>query len=71
MLIRISKSLDKRLDKIARLSGRTKAQVAEDAIETYLPIFEEIDREEKPLSRTIGRKKRITLKEFFESRGLP
>jgi predicted DNA-binding protein len=71
MPIRISKPTDKYLTKIARLTGRTKASIARQAIETYLPIFEEIDREERRLARTHGRKTRITLNAFFERRGLP
>jgi predicted DNA-binding protein len=68
MLIRISKSADKELGRIARRTGRTKAQVAEEAIEIYLPILEEMIREEKRLARITGRMKRFTLEEYLKKR---
>jgi predicted transcriptional regulator len=71
VLIRIPKSVDKRLTRMARVTRRTKASIAQQAIETYLPIFEEIDREEKHLARTEERKRRIKLGKFLKPRRLP
>jgi predicted transcriptional regulator len=68
MLIRISKSVDKELSRVARRTGRTKAQVAQDAIEIYLPIFEEMDREERKQAQITGRMKRMTLREYLKRR---
>ena len=68
MLIRISKSVDKDLGRIARRTGRTKAQVVQDAIEIYLPILEEMVREEEKQARITGRMRRFTLEEYLKKR---
>jgi predicted DNA-binding protein len=56
---------------MARVTGRTKASIAQQAIETYLPIFDEIDREEKHLARTQGRKQQIKSEKFLKRLRLP
>ena len=66
MVIRISKSAERELGRNARRTGRTKAQVAQDAIEIYLPILEAMVREEEKQARITGRMKRFTLEEYLK-----
>jgi RHH-type transcriptional regulator, rel operon repressor / antitoxin RelB len=71
LAIRLPEKIEKRLEKLARRTGRTKTFYAREAILQHLDELEDLYLAEKALSRIrSGEQKTIPLKEVLKRNGL-
>jgi RHH-type transcriptional regulator, rel operon repressor / antitoxin RelB len=71
LAIRLPESIEKRLDKLARRTGRTKTFYAREAILRYLEDLEDIYEAERVLERVrAGKEKTYSLDEVTRRLGL-
>jgi RHH-type transcriptional regulator, rel operon repressor / antitoxin RelB len=71
LAIRLPEKIEKRLEKLARRTGRTKTFYAREAILQHLAELEDLYLAEKALSRIrSGEQKTIPLKEVLKRNGL-
>ena len=71
LAIRLPESIEKRLDKLARRTGRTKTFYAREAILRHLADLEDIYQAERVLDRVkTGKEKAYSLDEVTERLGL-
>lgn len=69
--VRVPEELEKRLDRLARLTGRTKTYYVREAIEDHLDDLEEAYLAEKVLKKIrSGREKLIPLEDVVKQYGL-
>ena len=69
--VRLPQSLEKRLDKLARRSGRTKAFYVREAILAHLEDMEDLHRAQEALERIrSGKERTIPLKDVMKRHGL-
>lgn len=71
LAIRLPEAIEKRLDRLAKRTGRTKTYYAREAILKYLDDLEDIYFAEKELTAIrSGRSKTIPLEEIMRRHGL-
>lgn len=71
LAIRLPENIEQRLDKLAKLTGRTKTFYAKEAILEHLDDIEDVYLAEKALNNIrAGRSKTFTLEEVEKSLGL-
>jgi RHH-type rel operon transcriptional repressor/antitoxin RelB len=71
LAIRLPKSIEKRLDRLARRTGRTKTFYAREAILEYLGDLEDLYLAEEVLERVrSGKEHTIPLKDVLKRHGL-
>jgi RHH-type rel operon transcriptional repressor/antitoxin RelB len=71
LAIRLPETIEKRLDRLAKRTGRTKTYYAREAILQYLDEIEDIYLAEKRLEAVrSGRSRTIPLEEVMRRRGL-
>jgi RHH-type transcriptional regulator, rel operon repressor / antitoxin RelB len=71
LAIRLPEKIEKRLEKLARRTGRTKTFYAREAILQHLDELEDLYLAEKALSRIrSGEQKTIPLKEVLKRNGM-
>jgi RHH-type rel operon transcriptional repressor/antitoxin RelB len=71
LAIRLPKSIEKRLDRLARRTGRTKTFYAREAILEYLGDLEDLYLAEEVLERVrSGEERTIPLKDVLKRHGL-
>ena len=71
LAIRLPKTIEKRLDRLAKRTGRTKTYYAREAILRHLDDLEDIYLAEKALNAIRSRRSRtIPLEEVMRRRGL-
>ncbi len=71
LAIRLPQSIEKRLDRLAKRTGRTKTYYAREAILQHLDDLEDIYYAEKELAAVrSGRSKAIPLEEIMRRHGL-
>jgi RHH-type rel operon transcriptional repressor/antitoxin RelB len=71
LAIRLPESIEKRLEKLAQKTGRTKTFYAREAIVTHLSDLEDLYLAEDRLERVeSGEERTIPLKEVLKRRGL-
>jgi RHH-type transcriptional regulator, rel operon repressor / antitoxin RelB len=71
LAIRLPQSIEKRLDRLARRTGRTKTFYAREAILRHLDDLEDLYRAERNLERIYSGKDRgIPLTEVMERHGM-
>lgn len=71
LAIRLPEAIEKRLDRLAKRTGRTKTYYAREAILKYLDDLEDIYFAEKELAAIrSGRSKTIPLEEIMRRHGL-
>jgi RHH-type transcriptional regulator, rel operon repressor / antitoxin RelB len=71
LAIRLPQSIEKRLDRLARRTGRTKTYYAREAILRHLEDLEDLYRAERNLDRiTSGKDRPIPLDEVMERHGV-
>lgn len=72
LAIRLPRSIEKRLDKLARKTGRTKTYYAREAILEHLDEIEDLYLAERVLSRIQeGEERTVPLKTVMKRHGLP
>lgn len=72
LAIRLPESIEKRLDKLARRTGRTKTYYAREAILEHLDDLEDRYLAERSLERVrCGDERTVRLKAAMKRRGLP
>lgn len=71
LALRLPKEIEKRLDRLAKRTGRTKSFYARQAIQEHLDDLEDIYLAEKELDDLAsGRSKTVSLEEVARSLGL-
>jgi RHH-type transcriptional regulator, rel operon repressor / antitoxin RelB len=71
LAIRLPQSIEKRLDKLAKRSGRTKTYYAREAILRHIEDLEDIHEAERILQRVrAGKERTYTLEEVARRLGL-
>jgi RHH-type transcriptional regulator, rel operon repressor / antitoxin RelB len=71
LAIRLPKSIEKRLDRLARRTGRTKTYYAREAILEYLQDLEDLYLAESRLERIrTGKDKTVPLSDLLKRHGL-
>ncbi|HET9409119.1 MAG TPA: TraY domain-containing protein [Candidatus Sulfotelmatobacter sp.] len=71
LAIRLPQSIEKRLDRLAKRTGRTKTYYAREAILTHLEDLEDIYKAERALARVrAGKDKTIPLHKILRSYGM-
>ena len=71
LAIRLPEEVERRLDQLAKNTGRTKSYYVREAIERYLEDLEDVYQAEAVLERVrMGKESTLTLDELEQRRGL-